>query len=235
MGDRSLDEFLPDSSESDEDSGEDEDGSADSDSSSPDPDSGGSGSQPESESDTTAEPLPDSSDEHSDTLGETEHTDLTPVPSGDASLESSPSDPDSTDEQSVTSPDVDQSPFTIGDDAGKLEEHDTDETVSSTDSGNKSAPDRTHTHRESNGGDSEPKPEPDHESPISDRSDSDSDSDSGHESGQRESSSQPVSTDSPIGTYQWTPSSSRCNSCQDTVRRHWSQDGEFVCSDCKEW
>jgi hypothetical protein len=41
--------------------------------------------------------------------------------------------------------------------------------------------------------------------------------------------------DPATSTYRWDPDGIECPSCGETVDRLWSQDGEHVCSDCKEW
>lgn len=47
----------------------------------------------------------------------------------------------------------------------------------------------------------------------------------------------PGTTDSaPVtGTYRWSPSETRCDSCSDPVQQRWLQEGDFVCAQCKEW
>ena len=41
--------------------------------------------------------------------------------------------------------------------------------------------------------------------------------------------------DPAVATYRWDPDGVECPSCGQSVDRLWSQDGEHVCADCKEW
>lgn len=36
-------------------------------------------------------------------------------------------------------------------------------------------------------------------------------------------------------TYRFSPDGAVCDACGDVGDRHWHDDGQFVCADCKEW
>ena len=41
--------------------------------------------------------------------------------------------------------------------------------------------------------------------------------------------------DLPMPTYRWAPEGAACTSCGSIAERRWTDDGAFVCDDCKEW
>lgn len=41
--------------------------------------------------------------------------------------------------------------------------------------------------------------------------------------------------DPAVSTSTWTSDGADCESCGETITRHWLDDGAFVCADCKEW
>jgi hypothetical protein len=50
-----------------------------------------------------------------------------------------------------------------------------------------------------------------------------------------EPASELVTAEPATGTARWSSDGEVCGSCSDRVSRLWFEDGEVVCSSCKEW